>query len=188
MKAQTTPLDGLLHFKEMTWFEDHRGAFGRLYCVDSFAKVKAPFSIRQINLSRTTAKGALRGLHFQLGAAAEDKVVRCLKGRIFDVAVDLRAGSATYGKWYGVELSQQNPEALLVPKGCAHGFQALSDDVEMLYLMSNDYAPDQEGGLHYACPEVAIPWPLPVTDLSQRDAVHPCLPDLDPILLPEVAV
>ncbi|MFK7875690.1 MAG: dTDP-4-dehydrorhamnose 3,5-epimerase family protein [Paracoccaceae bacterium] len=183
MRIVPTPLSDAVLATGMPAFHDHRGSFRRVFCQSLFSAESCPFEVRQINLSRTTTQGALRGMHFQQGQAAEDKLVTCLKGEIFDVAVDLRAGSDTYGAWHGVKLSGETPQSFLIPKGFAHGFQALTADVEMLYLMSADYDPTAEAGLHYACPKTAIKWPLPIVDLSERDKTHPQLDDITPVSL-----
>ena len=127
----------------------------------------------QVNHSLTRVAGAVRGLHFQRPPRAEAKLVRCLKGCVLDVAVDLRAGSPTYLNWHAVELSALNRLALFVPRGFAHGFQTLTADCELLYLHDEFYSPEHEGGLRHDDPALAIAWPLPVADLSARDAAHP---------------
>ena len=125
--------------------------------------------IMQINHSRTRQQGTVRGLHFQYSPHAETKLITCLRGAVFDVAVDIRMGSPTFLTWVGMELSAENNEMILIPEGCAHGFQTLSDGSELLYVHTAPYAPESEGGLHYADPRLAITWPLPLTDISPRD-------------------
>jgi dTDP-4-dehydrorhamnose 3,5-epimerase len=119
----------------------------------------------------------VRGLHYQRPPQAEAKWVRCLKGRVFDVAVDLRRGSPTFLKWHAVELDGVSMNALLIPEGCAHGFQVLEPESELLYLHTATYTPGLEGAARYDDPRLAIRWPLPVTDLSERDRTHPLLDD-----------
>ena len=157
------PLPGLT-LVDTAAFEDHRGAFARLFCAEELAALGMR-QIIQINHSLTRSPGALRGLHFQRPPKAEAKLVRCLKGRVLDVAVDLRAGSPTYRTWHAVELSAQNRRALFLPRGFAHGFQTLEADCELLYLHDECYCPEHEGGLRHDDPALGIPWPLPVADL-----------------------
>jgi dTDP-4-dehydrorhamnose 3,5-epimerase len=154
---------------------DHRGAFARLFCRDELKAAHLDRPIEQINHSRTGTVGAIRGLHFQYPPKAEAKWVRCLKGRVFDVAVDLRRGSPTFLAWHAVELDAGRMSAILIPEGCAHGFQVLEADSELLYLHSESYSPTHEGGMRFDDPRLAIRWPLPVADLSDRDRYHPLI-------------
>jgi dTDP-4-dehydrorhamnose 3,5-epimerase len=155
--------------------QDHRGAFARLFCARELAPVLGDRAIVQVNHSLTRAVGAVRGMHFQRAPDAEMKIVRCLRGRVFDVAVDLREGSPTFLRWVSCELSAGNRRALVVPEGCAHGFQVLEPDSELLYLHTAYYARESEGGVRYDDPRLAIHWPLPPTDLSDRDRAHPLI-------------
>jgi dTDP-4-dehydrorhamnose 3,5-epimerase len=132
-------------------------------------------AIVQVNSSVTNAKGAIRGLHFQHPPHAEMKIVRCLKGRIFDVAVDLRKGSPTFLHWHSEELSGDNRRMLIIPEGCAHGFQVLETFSELLYFHTHPYTREAEDGLRYDDPALGIRWPLPVADLSERDKNHPLI-------------
>jgi dTDP-4-dehydrorhamnose 3,5-epimerase len=176
-----TPLAGLF-VAETRPFRDERGAFARLFCARDMAAFGLPGAIAQINHSLTRAAGTVRGLHFQRPPAAEAKIVRCLRGRVFDVAVDLRAGSPTFLHWHGVELSAENMRALCIPRGFAHGFQTLEPDCELLYLHNEFYTPEAEGGLRCDDPTVGVAWPLPVTGLSARDAALPLYgPDFAPL-------
>lgn len=154
---------------------DHRGAFSRLFCERELAEVVGDRHVVQINHSRTHAVGALRGMHFQHPPHAEMKMVRCVRGRVWDVLVDLRAGSPTFLHWHAEELSPDTSRMLVIPEGCAHGFQVLEADSELLYLHTAFYTPASEGALRYDDPQLAIPWPLPVTDLSERDKTHALL-------------
>ncbi len=154
---------------------DHRGAFSRLFCEQALAEVIGLRRMVQINHSRTSAIGAVRGMHFQHPPHAEMKLVRCIRGRVWDVVVDLRAGSPTFLRWHAEELSPDTSRMLVVPEGCAHGFQVLEADSELLYLHSAFYNPASEGALRYDDPRLAINWPLPVTDLSERDKTHALL-------------
>ena len=151
---------------------DARGAFTRIYCDRDLEEVIGPRRIVQVKHSRTHAVGAVRGLHYQRPPHAEMKLVRCLKGKVFDVAVDLRAGSPTWLQWYAEELSADNRRMMVIPEGCAHGFQVLEPDSELLYLHTAFYTPPSEGGVHPTDPGLAIRWPLPVRDLSERDGRH----------------
>ena len=178
------PLQGLFLI-ETAAFEDHRGAFARLFCAEELAALGMK-PIVQINHSLTRAPGAVRGLHFQRPPRAEAKLVRCLRGRVLDVAVDLRAGSPTYLQWHAVELSAANRLAVFLPRGFAHGFQALEAGCELLYLHDQAYSPEFEGGLRFDDPALGIAWPLPVADLSARDAGHPLLSTLSGGFVPLV--
>lgn len=149
---------------------DERGRFVRVYCADEFASLRGELNFVQINLSRTAQRGTLRGMHFQRPPAADAKLVRCVQGAVFDVAVDLRAGSPTFMRWHAVELSAAAESGVFIPEGFAHGFQALTDDVELLYLHTAAYAPALEGGLRHDDPRLGIRWPLPPRNLSARDA------------------
>ncbi|HET7547367.1 MAG TPA: dTDP-4-dehydrorhamnose 3,5-epimerase [Usitatibacter sp.] len=163
-------------------FLDERGAFGRIYCDRELESIVGRRSVVQINLSVTRRVGAVRGMHFQRAPHAEIKIVRCLRGRVLDVAVDLRRGSPTLMKWTACELSPQSQRALVIPEGCAHGFQVLEPDSELLYLHTAHYAKEAEGGVRFDDPRVAIAWPLAPVDLSARDRNHPLLPpDFDGI-------
>lgn len=169
-----TPLAGLKLVKTEP-VGDHRGSFARLFCAAELAPLGLPGPVVQINHSFTAARGAVRGLHFQRPPKAEAKLVRCLRGRVLDVAVDLRAGSPTFGAWHAVELAPEEHLAFYLPRGFAHGFQTLTPDCELLYLHTEYYSPEHEGGLRFDDPALAIPWPLPVADISGRDRSHPLL-------------
>lgn len=170
--AAATPLSGLMRV-ERRRIEDERGFLSRLYCRDELAGIGFAEPIAQINQTLTRVRGTVRGLHFQRPPHAEDKLVSCLRGEVFDVAVDLRAGSPTFLAWHGERLSADNGVSLYIPKGFAHGFQAMTDDCELLYLHSAAYAPEAEGALNALDPALAIAWPLPVADMSARDRGHP---------------
>ena len=168
------PLAGLFSVQHKR-FADQRGHFARLFCEGSLSAFGREFHIRQINHSCTREKGSVRGLHFQYPPHAETKLITCLRGAVWDVAVDLRLGSATFLHWHAERLEAGDGRSLLLPPGFAHGFQALSDDAELLYLHSADYSPEHEGGLSPTDARLAIAWPLPVSNLSARDAAHPPL-------------
>lgn len=176
VSATPTPLAGLLQIDRRP-IGDARGSFARLFCDQLFADWGWDNPVRQINHSVTQGRGTLRGMHFQFPPNAETKLVTCLAGEIFDVAVDLRAGSPTFLRWHGVTLSVDNRSSLLIPRGFAHGFQTLSEHVELVYLHDAAYAPDREGGVSPLDPRLAISWPLAVTMLSDRDAAHLPLDD-----------
>ncbi len=161
--------------------EDARGFFARLFCVEEFRAHGLESSWAQMNTSMSRSPGTLRGLHFQRPPMAEAKVVRCFRGAVFDVIVDLRAGSPTFGTWDSLELTQDNRSMVYVPKGFAHGFQTLEPDTELLYFHSAPYSAAHEGGLHHGDPALAIKWPRSVTEISARDASHPTLASTGPI-------
>ena len=161
---------------ETAKFIDPRGAFARLYCESELAQVIGKRRIAQINISRTHEIGALRGLHFQHAPHAEMKLVRCLQGRVWDVVVDLRAGSPTFLQWHAEELSPENARMLVIPEGCAHGFQVLEENSEMLYLHTGFYTPAADGRVRYDDPLIRIDWPLQVTEISGPDRDQASLP------------
>lgn len=176
MNLMPTPIDGLF-VAHSNRIGDERGSFMRLYCADTFgaADIKNHAPV-QINHSVTRQTGTLRGLHFQQAPALEAKIVRCLRGRVFDVAVDLRKGSKTFLQHHAIELSADNHKAFVIPPGCAHGFQTLEDDCELIYLHSAAYNPAHEAGVRYDDAQLNIRWPRPVALLSDRDAGFAPLP------------
>ena len=154
---------------------DNRGFLTRLFCAEELATAGWTKPIAQINHTFTATQGTVRGMHFQCPPHAEMKLVSCIRGEVWDVAVDLRVGSPTFLHWHAERLSADNSCALLIPKGFAHGFQALTDDVELLYCHSAAYAAQAEGGLNPTDPRLDIRWPLAITELSVRDAGHPLI-------------
>lgn len=156
-------------------FRDCRGQFARFFDRGLLAAIHKDRPIVQVNHSRTVTVGAVRGLHFQRPPYLEAKWVRCIRGRVFDVAVDLRRSSPTFLRHVSVELSPDLENMLFIPEGCAHGFQVLEPESELLYLHTQSYEPSSEGGVRWDDPVLAIDWPLPVTDISQRDQSHPLL-------------
>lgn len=152
--------------------EDRRGFLSRFYCAEEFAEAGVSKRIAQINHTLTRKKGAVRGLHFQHSPHAEIKFVSCLKGEIWDVAVDLRKGSPSFLQWYGEILSDSNRKSLLIPEGFAHGFQALTEDCELLYLHTAAYCSESEGALNVTDPKLGIDWPLAISEISERDRNH----------------
>jgi dTDP-4-dehydrorhamnose 3,5-epimerase len=167
-----TPLSDLKLVQRKA-IEDHRGFLSRFYCADEFRMAGIAKPIAQINHTLTRKKGAVRGLHYQHLPHAEIKLVSCLKGEIWDVAVDIRSGSPTFLQWHGEILSEANRKSMLIPEGYAHGFQALTEGCELIYLHTAAYHHEAEGALNVADPRLGIFWPLPIDDLSERDRNHP---------------
>lgn len=157
--------------------EDARGAFARLHCPAEFAAAGHPFAPIQTSLSRNPHSGTLRGLHYQPAPYAETKLVRVVRGRMFDVALDLRAGSPTRGRWTSEELSAENGRALLIPEGVAHGFLTLEPDTDVLYQISPAFRPGHEAGVRWDDPAFAIAWPAAPKLISERDAGYPDHPN-----------
>jgi dTDP-4-dehydrorhamnose 3,5-epimerase len=153
--------------------EDERGWFARSWCAREFAEHGLEARLAQVSLSFNRRRGTLRGMHFQHPPHAEAKLVRCIRGVVWDVALDLRPQSPTRGQWQGFELSAENGSALFLPEGFAHGFQTLEPDSEVLYHISAFHAPEAAAGVRYDDPAFAIAWPLPVTAIAPRDAAWP---------------
>jgi dTDP-4-dehydrorhamnose 3,5-epimerase len=164
-----------VHLIERRLRGDDRGFLARLFSADEFVPLGWDGAIAQINHTYTSADGTIRGLHFQRPPRSEKKLVICLRGAVCDVAVDLRKGSPTFLQHHMEILSGDNHKALLIPEGCAHGFQTLSDDVELVYLHSERYSPEYEGGVSAFEPMLAITWPKPTGAMSDRDRNHPSL-------------
>lgn len=156
---------------------DARGTFARAFCAREFAAQGLTESFVQANISTNTRAGTVRGLHFQRAPHSEAKLVQCVKGSVYDVIVDIRKESSTYLRWTGVELSDDNGVMVYVPEGFAHGYQSLSDGANVLYLVSEFYTPEVEGGLRHSDPKLGIKWPLAVSDISDKDGRWPLLPD-----------
>lgn len=152
--------------------EDSRGFLSRFFCTEDFKEAGLKGSISQINHTLTRQKGAVRGLHFQYPPHAETKIVSCLSGEVFDIAVDLRKNSPTFLQWHGEVLSKINQRSFLIPEGFAHGFQTLTEDCELIYLHTAPYAKEAEGALNVLDPKLKINWPLSISDLSERDRNH----------------
>ncbi len=171
MHIQQTAIKGVMVVETIP-FIDQRGAFLRLFCERELSAILGARRIVQANYSRTEAVGAIRGLHYQRPPHAEMKLVRCLRGRVWDVALDLRQGSPTFLHWHAEELTPDNARMLVIPEGCAHGFQALEAGSEILYLVTAFYNPAMEAGIRFDDPALVISWPLPVTDLSEKDGQH----------------
>ena len=158
---------------EMKQISDERGFFARGFCQEEFRQHGLNPSMVQLNVAASYKKGTLRGLHFQDPPHAEAKFVRCTRGALYDVIVDLRPGSPTRGQWFGAELSAGNPLMLYVPEGFAHGYETLVDDTDMYYMTSAFYAPAHARGVRYDDPAFGIEWPLPVTVVSTADTSWP---------------
>jgi dTDP-4-dehydrorhamnose 3,5-epimerase len=176
MKIEPTQIDGVLRVT-LQPYSDERGWLARAFCDRELQAVLDGRAIRQVNHSCTRRTGALRGLHFQHPPSAEMKCIRALRGRVWDVAVDLRAGSPTFLQYHAEELSPDNLRMLVIPEGCAHGFQVLEPDSELLYLHTAPYNRAAEGGVRWNDPRLQIAWPLPPTDISPRDQAHPYVTD-----------
>ncbi|WP_426441696.1 dTDP-4-dehydrorhamnose 3,5-epimerase [Bradyrhizobium genosp. P] len=174
MKLVQTEIAGVW-IAETDVLSDHRGSFQRLFCANEERSFFGARRIVQINHSVTRTVGAIRGLHFQKPPMAEMKIVRCLRGQVFDVAVDLRGNSPTFLKWTAIELAPHNRRSFVIPEGCAHGFQVLEENSELLYLHTASYSLADEGAVRFDDPTIGIAWPLPVRDLSARDSSHPLL-------------
>ena len=174
MKILDTPVADVKVVQSLP-HRDDRGEFLRLFCARELQPLLGDRQIVQINPSTTSQAGVVRGVHFQHPPHAEMKLVRCLRGRVWDVAVDLRAGSPTFLQWHGQELAQDDTQMVVVPEGFAHAFQALEPDSEFLYLSTAFYHPPSEGGLRYDDPRVAIAWPLPPRGISPRELARPLL-------------
>jgi dTDP-4-dehydrorhamnose 3,5-epimerase len=170
-----TPLEGV-SIVETDAFVDARGRFARWFCADELSPVLNGRRIAQINHSSTLHVGTVRGLHYQNAPHGEMKLVRCIRGRVWDMALDLRAGSPGFLKSFGIELTPENGRMLVIPEGFAHGFQSLEDNSEILYLNTAFYTPQSEDGVHCMDPRADLKWPLPPVHLSARDSAFPFLP------------
>ncbi|MEN3943128.1 dTDP-4-dehydrorhamnose 3,5-epimerase family protein [Prosthecobacter sp. SYSU 5D2] len=177
MKFTSARLPGVFHISLQPQ-EDHRGYLLRTYCEDTFAAHGLNTCWKQCNQTLTHELGAVRGMHWQTEPHAEIKLVRCLSGRVWDVVVDIRRDSPTFGQWEAFELCAENPSALYIPAGYAHGFQCLLPSSILFYMMSAPYMPEYARGLRWDDPLVAIPWPLPASGISARDMEQPQLSDL----------
>jgi len=160
---------------EINPMEDERGWFARYYCKNEFEKIGLQKEWVQLNHSFTKYKSSIRGMHYQLPPFSEIKLVRCIRGTVFDVIVDVRKDSATFLQWFGVELSAENKKMIYIPEGFAHGFQTLTDECELLYHHTEFYVPGVEAGIRYDDPLIKINWPLPAGVTSKKDSQHPYL-------------
>ncbi|MDQ0221224.1 dTDP-4-dehydrorhamnose 3,5-epimerase [Peribacillus cavernae] len=179
MNIIKTKLDGVV-VVEPKVFGDHRGWFMETYNEQMFKEAGSDITFVQDNQSFSATKGTLRGLHYQMSPKAQTKLVRCTRGSIFDVAVDIRKGSPTYGEWLGIELSAENNKQLLIPEGFAHGFMTLMDDVEVQYKVDELYSPENDRGIIWSDPEIGVEWPIDIKPvLSTKDEKAPLLKDAD---------
>jgi dTDP-4-dehydrorhamnose 3,5-epimerase len=171
MKFTATPLKGAF-IVDIEPTRDERGFFARTFCAEEFAAYGLSAADLQCSVSYNPGKGTLRGMHYQAAPCEEDKLIRCTAGAIFDVIVDIRSGSPSYGRWFGTDLTAANRRALLAPKGFAHGFLTLADASEVLYMISTRYEPDCARGFHWDDPNIAIAWPMKPLVISARDAAY----------------
>jgi dTDP-4-dehydrorhamnose 3,5-epimerase len=162
---------------EMTPFKDNRGFFGRTFCAKEFEQHNLKTNMVQTNHSGSFGKGLIRGMHYQRPPYAEVKLIKCVKGAIFDVIVDIRKGSPTFLKWFGAELTAENKMMMYVPEGFAHGFQALTEETELIYQVSSFYNKESEGGIRFNDPRINIDWKLDVSLTSEKDANWDLLDD-----------
>lgn len=174
MKFIPAPLKGVFLIKSEPK-ADYRGHFGRVWCCEEAEAHGLEKDFVQVNSAFSHKRGTLRGMHFQKAPHLEAKVIRCTRGSVYDVCVDIRPNSATFGNWYGAELTDDNGTMMYIPKGFAHGYLTLEDNCEVMYLVSEFYHPESEGGLHYNDPQVAISWPVEITLISEKDSNQPLL-------------
>jgi len=172
MRFTPTPLEGA-YLVDLERREDERGFFARFFCTEEFRNHDLQSQFVQANNSWNACKGTLRGLHYQLPPDQEEKIVRCLRGALFDVILDLRIDSPTFRKWFGAHLTEDNRTMMYVPKGFAHGFVTMKDNTEALYLVSTPYAPSNERGIRWNDPFFNITWPIEPTNISDKDRRHP---------------
>lgn len=182
MNFTETPLEGA-YIIDINPIGDERGFFARLFCKDTFKKQSLEEAIIQVNNSRSLEKGTLRGMHYQLPPKAETKVIRCIEGAIYDVILDLRSNSPTFGQSFGIELNAENRRMLYVPKGFAHGFLTLTDVSEVIYFVSEAYSKEHERGIRWNDPAFEISWPSEPKKISERDQSHPNFNPLNKILV-----
>jgi len=172
VRFEKTKLEGLLIIENDT-FEDERGYLVKLLDEKYLLEHKIPFHFTQVKYTYTRKRGTIRGIHMQKAPYEEDKVVLCLRGKIFDVALDVRHGSKTYGKWFGMEFSDRERKGFFIPKGFAHGYQSLTDDTEVLYLLSGEFSYQHNTGFRWDDPHFAIKWPQRPTVIASKDRKWP---------------
>jgi dTDP-4-dehydrorhamnose 3,5-epimerase len=172
MKIEPTALPSVM-LVEIEPHSDHRGLFARTFDGASFAAAGLPIIWPQCNISWNPHRGTLRGMHFQIPPLEEPKLVRCTRGRVFDVAIDLRRASPTFCRWIGIELSHERRNAIFIPTGCAHGFLTLEDDCEVFYMMGEVFAPEAVAGVRWNDPAFGVAWPFDPATMSERDAGWP---------------
>jgi dTDP-4-dehydrorhamnose 3,5-epimerase len=171
MKFNNLGIEGL-YLAELEPLRDDRGFFVRSYCDKALKEINIMKPIKQVNHSFTSIIGAIRGMHYQNPPHAEIKMVRCISGEVFDVAIDLRKGSDTFLQWHGEYLNPENFKMMIIPEGFAHGFQVIKQNTELIYMHTASYAPGAESGLLFNDEEIGIEWPLQVTEISDRDLKH----------------
>ena len=181
MKITETELTGAF-IVDLTSHEDNRGFFARLFCQKEFAAHGLKPIVAQANIGANRRRGTLRGMHFQFPPAAETKYVRCVRGAVLDIIVDLRPESPTYLRHVTVELSAKNQRGIYIPERFAHGYQTLEDDTDTVYMVGEFYAPGMEGGLRYDDPVLDLEWPLPIEVVSEKDMGWKWLQDIEPEL------
>tara|TARA_Y100001935_G_scaffold83746_1_gene69678 strand:- start:1025 stop:1576 length:552 start_codon:yes stop_codon:yes gene_type:complete len=176
MKIKSLPIKGAFEV-DLADFNDSRGNFKRLFCSKELDNLISSKQIVQINASETFQKGSIRGMHFQNSPRLEIKLIQCTQGSVFDVMIDLRKSSKTFLQWHAVELSSQKNNMIVIPEGCAHGFQTLSENSKLLYFHTEFYSQEHESGVRYDDPLIAINWPLDIGSVSERDRNHQLLSD-----------
>lgn len=178
IKVTETGISGLVIIEPQV-FGDHRGFFMESWSQRAMEEAGLHYNFVQDNHSSSTVKGTLRGIHFQYGDKSQAKLVRCARGAVIDVAVDLRKDSPTYKQWYAVELSEENKKQFMIPRGFGHGFVTLTDHVEFMYKADNYYAPEADGGIRWNDPEFGIDWGVEKPILSDKDANNPFFKDIE---------
>ncbi|HVM87570.1 MAG TPA: dTDP-4-dehydrorhamnose 3,5-epimerase [Puia sp.] len=174
MQFETTPIQGVFEIK-LSPYADERGVFSRLFCENELKQIGHTKNIRQVNHSLNKQKGTVRGMHFQFPPHAEIKMISCIRGKVFDVVIDLRKNSPGFLKWHSVILTPDDHNMIYIPEGCAHGFQTMEDNSELIYFHSDFYNKESEGGIRYDDPMVSIKWPLTVLNVSEKDKNYPLL-------------
>jgi len=174
MIFKETPLKGAFEIT-LEPFSDERGLFARTFCKKEFSNIGFDAEFVQFNFSKNAYKGTIRGLHYQAPPFTETKLIRCIRGKVYDIMVDLRIDSPSYMNYFGVELSEENMKMVLIPDGFAHGFQTLEDNSQLIYHHTAFYTPGYERGIRYNDPELNIQWPLPVSIISEKDKNYPLI-------------
>lgn len=169
-----TPLKGVYKVERKP-VSDRRGLFSRFFCIEEFKEIGFTKIITQMNHSITRKKGAIRGMHFQHPPYSETRIVTCVRGKVFDVAVDIKSDSPTFLQWHAEMLSDKNQSSLYIPEGFAHGFQTLTENCELLYIHTSFYSSDAEGALNALDSKLGIDWPIEITEISDRDRNHPMI-------------
>ncbi len=171
LKVVNTDIDDLFVI-ETDVLKDNRGIFSRLFCTNELSEILGKREIKQINISKTSQIGSIRGMHYQRPPKSEMKLIRCLQGEAWDVAIDLRPKSKTYLKYFATKLTHKNMKMVVIPEGFAHGFQTIKENTELLYLHTQLYSPEYESGIRFDDPTINVDWPMPPANLSKRDMRH----------------